>query len=87
MTQEYIDNGKRRQGDSCPIALAISEQVEEASFVSVGTCSAYYYDRALNNHFIKLPDEAKSFVTKFDKGELVEPFEFELVEDHSHYSY
>ena len=70
VTQQDIDNGTRREGDSCPIALACSRLGLE---VDVHNTSIEIADK-----LHRLPHEAIRFVSNFDDGNDVLPFEFEV---------
>lgn len=72
VTDKHIIEGLRFSGDSCPIACAIKEQLNKRE-VDVG-CG---YTRVGRKRFL-LPTEACQFITRFDNGLNVEPFEFEL---------
>ncbi len=94
VTEEHIRQGKPKDTASCPIALAIKDNpafekmagsVEE---LGVGynysladgerTVVADVRKEGLLTSRFKLPDGALQFVKQFDKGEPVEPTEFEL---------
>ena len=69
--QEDIDRGLRCSTAYCPIAYAIRR--ETGSSASVGRV---VFINALD--IAKLPVAAAMFVVAFDRGDFVEPFEFEL---------
>ncbi len=94
VTEEHIRQGKPKDTASCPIALAIKDNAAfekvAGSIDELGV--GYNYSLAdgertvvadirkeglLTSRF-KLPDDALQFVKQFDKGEPVEPTEFEL---------
>lgn len=94
VTEEHIRQGKPKDTASCPIALAIKDnpafEKVAGSIDELGV--GYNYSLAdgertvvadvrkeglLKSRF-KLPDDALQFVKQFDKGEPVEPTEFEL---------
>ncbi len=94
VTEEHIRQGKPKDTASCPIALAIKDNAAfEKAAGSVDELGVgYNYSLAdgertvvadvrkeglLTSRF-KLPDDALQFVKQFDKGEPVEPTEFEL---------
>lgn len=95
VTEEHIRQGKPKDTASCPIALAIKDNAAfekmAGSIDELGV--GYNYSLAdgertvvadvrkeglLTSRF-KLPDDALQFVKQFDKGEPVEPTEFELI--------
>ena len=94
VTEEHIRQGKPKDTASCPIALAIKDNpaFEKAAGSVEELGVGYNYSLAdgertvvadvrkeglLKSRF-KLPDGALQFVKQFDKGEPVEPTEFEL---------
>lgn len=82
VTQDHIDNGTVKDACLCPIALAIRDATGAAHFdviVSTHGWSHYNGNKLLGNY--ELPVDATNFITKFDLGEPVSPFEFELEED------
>ena len=74
VTQEHIDSGVRGDCSKCPIALAISEQVNNRVGVSKGGIIIPY----LYETFLETPPLAREFIEKFDAGKEVEPFVFNL---------
>lgn len=73
VTQDDIDSGTPHEPEGCPIALAIQRvlgqdevQVTDVGFVTIGLGD------------FELPASAVSFISYFDAGYDVEPFEFEL---------
>lgn len=75
VTQKHIDEGWPRVCGKCPIALALKENAWTQPMVThkqIWDC--YNYGKTISN----LPPEACEFIEKFDKGEKVEPFSFEI---------
>ena len=75
VTQDDIDKGTDRCGYGCPIALAAQRALTNRH-IHVGraiTTVFGYTDKRVPN-----PQEAQDFITLFDRGYSVEPFEFEL---------
>lgn len=72
--QEDIRNGEARQGDKCPIAVRLSEIL--GVDVDVSDDDVLIYSAA--PYYAALPDEAQDFICRFDAGETVKPFCFEL---------
>ncbi len=75
VTAEDIANGIRKNCRGCPVALA-TQRTYETAYVWVNTESITidYQDPRI----VKTPSDVKRFVLKFDAGEPVFPFEFEL---------
>ena len=94
VTEEHIRQGKPKDTASCPIALAIKDNpaFEKAAGSVEELGVGYNYSLADGERTVvadvrkegllksryKLPDGALQFVKQFDKGEPVEPTEFEL---------
>lgn len=80
VTQQHIDKGCRIQASNCPIALAIDELLKEPlqawvcqSNIGIGAEGEERFRYQENT-----PESAKEFITRFDAGEPVEPFSFDL---------
>ncbi len=79
-----IENGKRRNGESCPIALAIGRQLKNKNYFlsisSSGSSYLYSHNPFLTVTLFGLPDKAEKFIRKFDKKgrKTVKPISFEL---------
>lgn len=71
--QHHIDQGIRKDTERCAIALALQEQFPEMEVVVGLTCASV--DMA---SWIFQGADATNFVMRFDEGEPVEPFEFEM---------
>lgn len=84
VTQEDINNGKRADYQFCPIALALNRAFHTKS-AEVNPSRAYVTRKKLwlfeSPALYFLPPEASNFVTTFDQGKPVAPFEFELGEN------
>lgn len=82
VTQDHIDNGHRNSAVSCPIALALKETPGATNVsVGIGTASIGYgnvlrYD--YKRTYYHLPWQATEFIDRFDFGDPVQPFEFEM---------
>jgi len=78
VTQKHINHGQRHAPPSCPIALAVKEQLGtddawvDGSFIRAGRPS---WD-AFQEYWT--PATAKPFIEDFDAGLVVEPFSFEM---------
>ena len=79
--QFYIDAGVKGDCARCPIALAILGQAALPVSVwpdfGLGVDQPYFNSR-LNGTRYPLPPEANEFAVKFDAGEKVSPFSFEI---------
>jgi hypothetical protein len=76
--QEDINDGEREKCKRCPIALAIQRTLD-TKFADVFPHVAY--TRKTNGTFwstAALPDIATAFIFRFDAGQPVEPFSFEV---------
>ena len=94
VTEEHIRQGKPKDTASCPIALAIKDDPKfekmagSVNELGVGynysladaerTVVADVRKEGLLTSRYKLPDDALQFVKQFDKGQPVDPTEFEL---------
>jgi hypothetical protein len=73
VTAEDIANGQRENPIACPIALAVKRISDDPYSVTVGTQILSHA-----NSVIMLPIEATNFISQFDAGCDVEPFEFHV---------
>lgn len=71
--EEDINKGCVRNDTHCPIAYAIHRSLPEIEEVSVGNFRVHLDDKN-----VYLPVSAREFIKRFDQGEKVNPFEFEL---------
>jgi hypothetical protein len=82
VTAQHIEQGERNNPMACPIALAIIEQQWPTAEVDVFDGHAYACDClgiVIKDHLVAaMPAEADEFISAFDAGDEVEPFEFEL---------
>lgn len=87
VTQEDIDNGKRRNCSRCPIALALmrkfnldpSEDSLDAASVGLTIASIFpVMHRERKPQYFNMPDEASEFIKDFDSKLPVKPFSFTL---------
>ena len=75
VTQDNIDAGKRCTSNFCPVALAF----HDAGFpLAVVGPQDVCLDKGDTATLRLLPAEAQNFVGHFDRGDEVEPFEFEV---------
>lgn len=63
---------------TCPIALAIRELHPDARVDVFDNTAALTLPGGTALLLARLPQEARRFIDRFDSGEPVEPFEFEL---------
>ena len=72
VNNDHIQYGVKRNCEKCPIALALQDEFPYHA-IEVGddgvTIGADYYD---------LPEIAQDFISDFDDGMSVQPFEFML---------
>ena len=91
VSEQHIDIGFEESADQCPIALAAVEAGLTMPHVYWDECACEQEDCPLSyyelehghgepheRNAITLPKEAAMFVRKFDAGEKVEPFSFEV---------
>lgn len=76
--KRHISAGVGATPTACPIALALNEQLG-AGAASVGARKFRFFckDGSITNEF-DLPESVQSFISKFDNGEDVRPFEFRV---------
>ena len=75
--QDDIDSGAPRNEQFCPIACAARRSFEEARcYTEQSTLEVYSENRTHTSYC--LPPEAIEFITRFDTGQPVEPFTFEV---------
>lgn len=78
VTQEDIDKGVDCDSGRCPIARALLRQVPGVVSVCVTVDGVDYAKADGRFAAVELPREAVRFITLFDDGRLVSPFEFDL---------
>jgi len=78
VTQNDINLGKRGSGDSCPIARACKrvKAFKSAPDLHVFTTRIALDRTNFYNDGIRLPGIASAFITTFDEGKAVKPFNF-----------
>lgn len=75
VTQAHINEGKKHEPSSCPIALAITDATGEQ------WCAGTTYVRRCTQQLelgIRLPPSVMAFIETFDLGQPVKPFAFTL---------
>ena len=75
VTQDDIDRGVRHEPSECAIARAVGRAAMSDGRINVGV-SWVYCDAYLS--WANLPKTARTFVERFDSGDDVKPFSFEL---------
>jgi hypothetical protein len=82
VTLEHIDKGREADGEFCPLALAIKSHFNEPIFIYCDRINFRERKQGLiyvtTRPPIQLPYEARSFYHRFDRGDKVTPFEFEI---------
>lgn len=70
--QIHINTGEKEDCRFCPVALALSDAMPEFCW------EVRRHWIVINNELIKMPIIVQDFISAFDSGQPVEPFEFEL---------
>ena len=75
VTQQDIAKGSRKKCDNCPIARAIKRETKSPVWVN-----SNHVDYLVKNELVVhlLPKKAITFIKRFDAGETVKPFTFEI---------
>ena len=73
MTQADIDAGEPRICIKCPIALAMRRAGARSAWVGADVAVTDFAPLS-----VPLPEEAVEFIRRYDAGEPVQPFSFEL---------
>jgi hypothetical protein len=76
VTADHIARGKPSKECACPIALAMSEQIDGCEFVRVGLAVAEWVDRDRLTHVAYMPESVNVFIIRFDGRMPVDPFSF-----------
>lgn len=73
VTEDHIKKGRKREPRFCPVAIAVRERLKLSEYqVDVG-------NRIWIKDFpVEIPHAVNRFVSDFDNGRPVEPFEFDL---------
>lgn len=75
ITQDHITRGVRKNGCKCAMALALQESLNSKT-IGVGLYAAF---DTPNEKLYKLSQKATDFIRKFDRGELVFPMTFNIL--------
>ena len=83
VTQEHIDKGALSNSCKCPVALALQEVLQKQVFVCQTVAATYRIEASDLSSIGQyddygLPQSVADFVRRFDAGQDVEPFTFEL---------
>jgi len=83
VTAEDIAQGRPTSSESCAIALATRRAIntDRAAYFGVGSSAVVVVAKVgghSERYVILLPDKATRFVLRFDAGERIEPFSFEI---------
>jgi hypothetical protein len=70
--QEHIDKGERDRCTSCPVALALNDAGFKGAAVTFAMLNLSFYLT------VPTPPKAAEWITQFDNGDTVAPFDFEL---------
>jgi hypothetical protein len=78
VTADHIAKGQRCDSESCPIALAVSEQWGPCHRIQVDPAGIIVFPGDLDRWWTVDPPPlaAQLFMEAFDEGHSVEPFEF-----------
>ena len=76
VTEKHIRRGEPRQVRSCPVALALKEQMHKE--VEAGPYDLFYLIKRKVAGEAVTPIQASRFMRAFDRGEKVYPFTFEV---------
>ena len=73
--QDHIDRGQRKMKCNCPVALAVIDSVRDNLIVKVN-----YDNMIVGNRSFYMSERTRTFIRRFDDGEAVEPFAFNLTD-------
>jgi hypothetical protein len=80
VTQEHIDNGVRGNCEKDPIALAMIDAKWMRPWVGPLTIRTDGFNGGCMRQSFETPEIVWKFLSDFDNGRPVEPFEFEVEE-------
>ena len=81
VTAAHIANGKVRDCEACPIALALHEAVPYAPLIEVNADHVviHHFGSELEGALCRLPGEVQDFILGFDDGDdWIGPFTFTM---------
>lgn len=79
VTQEDINLGMRHNCYHCPIAKATQRNYAHPNYVRIDSGTLTVFSKvSMQEHTYHLPWNAMTWIAKFDSGQEVKPFEFEL---------
>lgn len=86
VTENHIAQGEKESCSYCPVALAISEVIglgdEDYIKVTDNVEIGIMVKKEMHHYQFEYPNNVCEFINKFDRGLVVEPFEFDLWIDH-----
>lgn len=79
VTEEHIKKGCRRDGETCPVFLAMRDTGIPVTWVMIGYWTTHP-DRSLAPWWARydLPAVATKFIETYDRNKHVDPIEFEV---------
>jgi hypothetical protein len=73
----HLNANKSNLGLCCPIALALRKHFKFATVTEKGA-AVWPHGEQVPMRSVQLPNVAKEFINRFDRGEKVDPLEFEI---------
>lgn len=77
VTEEDIKLGVKEDSCKCPVALAMRRITKKQCSVGIAWITVISLNPYSDKTYF-VPKKVENFIAAFDKGEKVEPFEFEL---------
>jgi len=75
ITNKDIQNGKRRDVNQCPIALAVNRHMKQRGYKPFIVTFIHMFDNVEDQGtWARLPEKAQCFVSRFDNGRPIGPF-------------
>lgn len=81
VTKAHISGGEQAHPGKCPIANSIIENLKKVTHVSVlpnETTIRVKKGKTIYSYKSNMPSSAKTFIKKFDDGNIVSPFKLTL---------
>lgn len=80
VTKQHISNGKRNGAFDCPVALALKDKLPGKFQVNSETLAyrSLHNKKWLLTSITTLPKRVQQFISNFDSGKKVQPFEFKI---------
>jgi len=76
VTAEDIASGDPQECSSCPIARAMNRATPGRKWLVDDRFAGYHVCGRITD--FPMPDSAREFISRFDRGAAVEPFAFEI---------